>query len=236
MKLTTDSSFDCDVFKILYSHIKENKVFVQIGTNNGQDTFNKVVKYSSPSKIILVEPNKEFNALINESYSSISNVFIENVAITDKSDELVKLVIPKKIIPFRKGHVKGKKTVNNVAYLDVNFTLLPMDDWGTEFESVEAKSMTFNDLCKKHNLTDIHLLMIDTEGYDCEIIKSIDFSKVKIDIIQYEKWNFPVSNFTRHGKKGKQYGIAGMKYVAKILKKQGYKFEEDEWNIIAIKN
>ena len=37
---------------------------------------------------------------------------------------------------------------------------------------------------------------------------------------------FPVSNFTRHGEKGKQYGIAGMKYVAKLLKKQGLLEEE----------
>ena len=93
----------------------------------------------------------------------------------------------------------------------VKFSLLPMDDWGNDFVEIEAPSMTFNDLCDKYEIRHIDFLQIDTEGYDAEIIKSIDFTKIKIDTIKYEIWHFPVECFKRHGEKGKEYGWAGMK-------------------------
>jgi len=48
--------------------------------------------------------------------------------------------------------------------------------------------MTLNSLCKKHNFTQIDYLKIDTEGYDCHIIKSIDFKNLQISFIQFEMW------------------------------------------------
>ena len=230
-----DSTFDCSEFTSLVPYLEQEKVLVQIGTNDGKDTFNKIVKYVSPSKVILVEPNKTLNKEIRDCYADIPNVFIENVAITERNEKFVKLMIPKRIVKYGKDG-RHKKTVNGIKYISGCYSMLPMDNWGTVFESFKATTMTFTNLCKKHNLTHIHFLMIDTEGYDCEIIKTIDFSKIKIDIIQYEKWDFPVESFTRYGEKGKQYGVAGMKYVAELLTKQGYRFEEKEWDIIAIKN
>ena len=44
--------------------IAQNKGMIQIGTNNGADEFNGIVKYSNPSKVILVEPNKKLNGQI----------------------------------------------------------------------------------------------------------------------------------------------------------------------------
>ena len=39
---------------------------------------------------------------------------------------------------------------------------------------------------KKHNVNDISFILIDTEGYDYEIIKLIDFEKYKPSILIFE--------------------------------------------------
>ncbi len=195
-------------------------ILVQIGTNNGKDEFRELCRMYHPVKVILVEPLAIFRKDIEESYAGVPNVIIENVAITEVEKEEVTLVIPK-------GNLK--------VWGDQNFSLLPMDDWGSEFEEVKAPGMTFNQLCEKHDLKHIHFLMIDAEGFDCEIIKSINFNKVRIDKIMYEKWGFPVECFSRHGEKGKQYGIAGMKGAEEVLRRNGYNLLEEKTDIIATK-
>lgn len=203
------------------------KVFVQIGTYTGKDEFNRFVKKYPPSKVILVEPNEAMVNHIANNYVGIDNVFLESVAITETNKGEVELVIPK-------NNIKGK-SINGIKYKESHFSLLPMDDWGNDFRRVIAPSMTFSELCEKHNINDIHYLQIDTEGYDAEIIKSIDFDKINIDQIKYEVWGFGVDCFTRHGNKAKLYGVNGMQTVENLLKSLGYILTQDKSDVTAIK-
>jgi len=219
-------------------NIERNKVLVQIGTYNGgtvEDDFDRIVKSSYPSKVILVEPNSLLNDLIWENYAKIidlDNVFLENVAIVSEGNEgFVQLVYPK-------NNVNGA-SVNGIHYGDHNFSLIPMDNWGNDFEILEVEGITFNTLCKKHGLKDIHFLQIDTEGYDAEIIKSIDFNEINIDIIKYEYWPFDEDCFTRHGDKASLYGKNGMLVVGELLETLGYTvtpYENGTRDILAVKN
>jgi FkbM family methyltransferase len=209
--------------------LQQNKVFVQIGTNDGDDEFNKFVRSYHPSQLILVEPNSDLNDKIKESYKGISCTII-NAAVMDKTRGLVKLVHPK-------NRFNGNgKCVSNGHYIDKHFSLLPMDDWGDDFVEIQAPSITFTDICKMNNIKDIHYLQIDTEGYDAEIIKSIDFKKVNIDIIKYEDWSFSEDSFQRHGNKGKDYGVSGMRFVAHMLLNLGYTITKESTDILAVKN
>jgi FkbM family methyltransferase len=201
-------------------NIPNGAVLVQIGTNDGNDEFRELVRNTSPSKLILVEPIKMFNESILYNYKGIQNVILENVAITNKKQGEVSLVIPKE---------------RREMWGTGNYTLLPMDDWGSEFEEHKVPSMTFQQLCDKHNITHIDFLQIDTEGYDHEIIKSIDFNKITIDCIRYEKFDFPIEVYSRHGEKAKQYGVAGAKHSAELLTALGYSLEEDTTDVVARK-
>ena len=49
--------------------------------------------------------------------------------------------------------------------------------------------MTFESLLKKHNVDVFDFLQIDTEGFDYEIIKMVDFEKYKPKMINYEEQN-----------------------------------------------
>ena len=46
--------------------------------------------------------------------------------------------------------------------------------------------MSFADLLNEYNIERIDLLQIDTEGYDSEIIRGLDFSKIKPSFIHFE--------------------------------------------------
>ena len=46
--------------------------------------------------------------------------------------------------------------------------------------------ITLKSLFKKHNIVDLGILQIDTEGFDYQIIKMIDFSQLRPDVIIYE--------------------------------------------------
>ena len=51
--------------------------------------------------------------------------------------------------------------------------------------------LSFMDLIKIENVSKLHLLQIDAEGYDVEILKSIDFKKIKPLIINFEhRWSY----------------------------------------------
>lgn len=194
-------------------HNKE-KVFVQIGTNDGNDEFNLIVKNSLPSKIILVEPNSELNTDILNRYQGVDNVFIENIAITTESG-LARLVYPQSWI--------GATTTNEygIQYAHQGFTLISSIYEGQDVVELFAPSITFNDLCTKYNITDIRYLQIDTEGYDYNIIKSIDFDKINIDVIKYEMWGVY--------KSGEHLPIKN------LLENLGYSLMPTTNNIIAIK-
>src|SRR3989304_8662413 len=95
--------------------LKRNKVFVQIGTNNGSDNFRMLVEKYHPSKVVLVEPNGVLNGDILISYAGIPvEISIENVAITEINKGEVRLVIPDE--ENRRGQI----------YHNGHFSLLPM--------------------------------------------------------------------------------------------------------------
>ena len=111
-----------------------------------------------------------------------------------------------------------------------------MDDWGDEnLVQLTCEGITFSDLCEKYNITSIDYLQIDTEGFDTEIILDIDFSKIDIKKIKYEKWERGEECFTRYGEDGKRLGSNGMRNVEKKLKSLGYSFIDEPLDIVAFK-
>jgi len=203
------------------------KTFVQIGTHMGDDEFNKIVKKENPDLVILVEPNVKLNESIIENYSSmIDCVHIENVAINTKSGPC-EVVIPKNPLPLPDGNYCELGTAH--------YSLLPMDDWGNDFKTIKVNGMTFSELCEKYSVTEIDFLQTDTEGFDSQIILSIDFNKVKIKKIKYEYWPFKSEDqYKRYGEEGKKYGTNGMEEVESKLMSLGYKLFYEPEDVVAV--
>lgn len=200
-----------------------SKVFFQIGTNNGNDLFRELVIKNEPDIVILVEPNQNLINKIKQNYDGIKNVYIYNNAIYYNDDELLELYIP------AKNGIMGTRCDNNIIYNDLHFSLVPMNDWGNKNDMVKitTKSITFDKICSIHNISTINYLQIDTEGFDTEIIKMIDFSKYTIHNLRFEKWGFDSECFTEYSKeKADQLGKNGMNIAINKLLQHNYRLND----------
>lgn len=196
-------------------------VFVQIGTNNGDDLFRKLVLKYKPAQVILVEPNPQLYSSIKKNYEGIPNVSIVSKAIYYDDN------VPLELYIAAKNKVYGSRADNGWILTDVNFTLVPMNDWGdkSDMVTINTQGIRFDTLCSTHNIKVIDYLQIDTEGFDSEIIKMIDFSKYTIHQIRFEKWNFDSKVFTKHNSSiAERLGTSGMNDIHTLLGTMGYTF------------
>jgi FkbM family methyltransferase len=186
--------------------------------------------------IVLIEPLSFLIEEIKKNYSGIKNTVIVNKAIHYQDNEKVFLFKP------CIGKIDGNSSENGITYGDVNYSLIPMNDWGSKenMKEVEATTINFNTLCNELHIKTIDYLQIDTEGFDTEIIKMIDFNNIDIKQIRYEKWGFNTECFTRYNnEKAMELGCQGMKDVENKLKSLGYILQDisdsDGNDIIATK-
>ena len=167
---------------IIHAYLKEidDFLFVQIGANDGimADPINKFIKKNKKiKKGLLVEPQKkEFNRL-KRNYKNKKGFIFENVAISNKNEirGLYKVKDEKICADWQRGIatlIPNKGCVGKMKKKDLVIE--------------KVKCITFDKLIKKHKIKKIDLLQIDVEGYDYEIIKSINFSKIKPKMINYE--------------------------------------------------
>jgi FkbM family methyltransferase len=204
-----------------------SSVYFQIGTNNGNDQFRQKVLQAKPDLVILVEPNSSLIDQIKKNYNGIPNVHIYNNAIYSTNDEIVTLYIPSKQGIMTEGG--GVRADNGHTYGHGNFSLVPMNDWGKKEDMAKftAKSITFDEICSRHNITNIEYLQIDTEGFDSEIIKMIDLSKYTIRQIRFEKWNFKQECFTDYNSDlANELGVNGMNLVKSKLLAHKYNLRD----------
>ena len=205
-------------------NLKKNGVFFQIGANDGNDIFKGLVNKYKPSKVILVEPNKELIGSLRRNYKNIPNVNIINKAINTENKDVV-LYLP------AMHKKRGNKGENGISYTLGNISMIPMNDWGSKDNMIEikAKGITFNDLCKQMKITHIDYLQIDTEGFDSEIIQSIDIEEKrfgfepeitsKVSKLGFKIKEVPISYYPRTNKEGKKIGFKdGLRAIYCILK------------------
>lgn len=158
---------------------------IQIGTNKADDYLSTVVKGHHPNQInnlILIEPFDYHNENIKRCYQDYSKqMHLENIIITpdDIHPKQTKIWYHEldsqhsnayELASLNPGHAHNIR--NNYSTNDMKYKLLDC--------------YSINELFDKYNLLHIDILAIDTEGFDDQIIYSINFSKYDINTILYE--------------------------------------------------
>ena len=153
---------------------------VQIGSHKGYDDLTNMVKSLTPEKVellILIEPQKEFNDILSECYSGF-NFFIENIVITN--DENLKKC---KFYSCEEDKNKEISSLNKEHLIKHN---------QNTFIEREFDCLTLNNLLIKYNIKKLDILFIDSEGFDGEIIKSINYDEFENRKMYYE--NLHINN------------------------------------------
>lgn len=167
--------------QLFYRFLNENFFFVQIGANNGRrfDPIHHLLKREGARVAgIAVEPVAEYFDELKETYRHIPSIRPILMAIHNTEREKTMF----KIHPEKSGYPEYLK---GMASFDKNNFLkdgIPETDLLTE----TVPCLPLQELLRRENVQKVHLLMIDTEGYDLEIIRSLDFEQFRPNLIHFE--------------------------------------------------
>ncbi len=159
------------------------KTFVQIGSNDGikNDPLHRYIKKNN-WKGILVEPDKANFSKLRNNYSQVNGLLFENVGIGPVRGEM---------LFYRLSDVAESEPgwYDQVGSFDKE-TFIKNIKHGKELDKrIITESLpviTFYDLLQKNNIVEVDLLHLDTEGFDYQILRSIDFSKYNFRVVIFE--------------------------------------------------
>ena len=196
---------------------------VVIGAHHGYWLESEVKKCSG--KILLIEPViYNFNQLKNK-FKNHKNIIFENIAINDKNE--VKdfyYVLESSVIKLKKHWASGIGSFSKDHILKHKTKRFQITE--SDIKHVTIKTITFNNLITKYQIKFINKIIIDTEGFDYKIIKSINFKNIIIKEIMFEKKHLD-STFQIGNKLGK---------IKELLKNESYEFFDlDAENVLAKK-
>lgn len=178
---------------------------VQIGTNRAYDNLTTIVKNLSDQPInllLMVEPFEIHNPSIIKCYEQYKNALcIENIIISPTIEHNNTLKIYYHEEDFNDLNTGELASLNNKHTLNIRSYYV---DAGMKYS--EITTLNINELFNKYKLTNIDILYIDTEGFDDQIIYSINFDKYFINKIYYEHLHIDKYKL-REFLKSKQYSI-----------------------------
>ena len=196
---------------------------IVIGSCHGFWIENDVKKCSN--KVLLIEPVKYNFDQLKKRFKNYKNIIFENVAIGDKN-ELIDFfhVLESSIDKLKKHWASGIGSFSKEHILKHRTKRFQITE--EDIRCIKIKAITFNKLIEKYKIEYINKLMIDAEGFDYNIIKSIDFKKIFIKEIIFEKKH--LSTTFQIGSK--------LNEIKALLVKEKYKlFDISEENILAKK-
>ena len=126
---------------------------------------------------------------LRENIKQFKNFIIEESAISDK-DELIPFYFIKRnsIGKLKKHWASGIGSFNKSHILNHrNKRFLVSED---DIESINIKCLSFSSLVEKYSIKKIEKLMLDVEGAEYRILKSINLNQVIIKEIFFEKKHF----------------------------------------------
>jgi FkbM family methyltransferase len=184
-KFKVNSVFNFNFFEdILYQLIKKRETinFIQIGANDGKrfDPIHEFIKYN-PNNIkgIVIEPVKDYYQQLVKTYANYSNIKPLNFAIHNKLKETKIYKVGKqfesKVPEFALGIASFDKDHHKKTNIPSNFIVT---------ETVNCKQL--KEIIAEHKIDHLDILLLDTEGYDYEILNNINFDEVNPSLIRFE--------------------------------------------------
>ena len=160
--------------------------FIEVGANDGQqhDHLARMIA-AGQWRGLMVEPHPEAFARLRQAYGDNERVILVNSAIADRDGR----------IPFYEiAAPMSKRDWELVGSYDALGSLskeaLLSHSWIADVEQriveTEVECIRFESLCESHSIDQLDLLLIDTEGYDFEILRGADLERLSPRLLIYE--------------------------------------------------
>ena len=160
-----------------------NFSLVVIGACHGHDLVQDINKVKKP--VLLVEPLDYNFKLLKKNFQDYENIYFEQSFISNNSKSIIFYYVKEDSIKKLGKHwARGIGSFSKEHILNHKSKRFQIEE--SDIESMDIISQTFNQLCEKYNIDTIDNLLIDVEGHEMSILKSIDFSKILILEIKFE--------------------------------------------------
>jgi FkbM family methyltransferase len=168
---------------IFYTYsLKYQPFFVQIGSNdgmNGDPIYEYIFRWNWSG--LKVEPVHYVFKRLEQNFRDFSNILLENSAVAKENNT--------KKFYYLMQDENAPEWYSQLGSFSLE-TILKHGQWIPDLQerliTTDVACLTFDQLCQKHNVDKIDIIHIDTEGYDFEIIKLIDFKRFNPAIVLYE--------------------------------------------------
>ena len=193
---------------------KKDIFFIQIGANDGItcDPLHKFVTEFGWSGI-LIEPMPGAFARLQKTHHGNGKLKLVNAALSHQDGSRPLYTVRMDADTFQRADMYSSFDKNVVLR---NSRFVP--DIADRIVELEVPCISVNTLLKEIGDRTVDVLTIDTEGFDYEILKMIDFAQWKPAVICYEHTHLNRSD---------------MQAAASLLAKQGYRMTRDNLDTIA---
>jgi FkbM family methyltransferase len=189
--------------------------FVQIGANDGvrDDPLRTcVLKYRLSG--VLIEPLPDLFAKLQRNYRDVPGLHFENCAVGATSGRAgIYRIREDAPVP---DHAHGMASFSRSHLTARKHGIPHLDDYVVE---TTIAVRTLSEILATYGNRHISLLMIDTEGYDAEIVKMALEAGLRPEVVIYEHLHLP---------------IATQAATLRHLKSEGYRFQEIGFDTYAV--
>lgn len=178
--------------------------FIQVGAHDGRrgdPLFRFVERYRWRG--VLLEPQPEVFKLLARNYGDQPQLILENAAIANRDGTLSMYTAPGKTL---------RATTNRES-------LVPHVKDKTAIHELQTPAVTFQTLMARHHIGRVDLLMIDTEGFDYQVVRLALDAGLRPSLIRYEHLHL---------------STADRQACAALLARQGYALLRDGPDTIAM--
>ncbi len=164
--------------------------FVEIGSNDGeQHDHLRPFILDCPWRGIMVEPVPYVFERLRRNYESHGRIVLENVAIAERDGQLPFYHLRKprpEELPSLPDWYDGVGSFSREA---VGSHVKDIPDVEERIVCREVEALEFESLCHRNGVQRVDLLLIDTEGHDWPILRSIDFDRRRPRLVVYEHFH-----------------------------------------------
>lgn len=158
------------VFKVLQEHQCKKGLMIDVGAHHG----GSLRSFASRGWTIhAFEPDDENRKCLEDRFGSVSNVVVDNRAVSDVKREQV---------PFYRSNVSSG--------------ISGLSDFHSSHERTgTVDTVTLTEYIQKQKITRVDFLKVDTEGCDLKVLKSIPWASVQPNVVICEFENEKSENY-----------------------------------------
>ena len=159
-------------------------VFVQVGAHDTSQ-LDPLVKHVAERAWtgLMIEPVPYVFERLRAAHGANPRVTLENVAVADRAGTRTLYYLPQSddegLPPWYDALASFRREV-----LLGHTEHIP--DVAERVATIEVKCATFEELCERHRLGKLDVVQIDTEGYDHEVLRGIDFARHQPGLVMFE--------------------------------------------------